>query len=381
VKPVKVGVIGCGAISSAYFNTMKTFDVLHVSACADLDRERAESRAAQFGIPRVCSVKELLADPEIEIILNLTVPRAHAEINLAAIEASKCVYVEKPLAIVREDGKRTLEAAKARKVRVGAAPDTFLGAAHQTCRKLIDDGWIGRPVACAAFMQCRGHEAWHASPEFYYEPGGGPMFDMGPYYITALVNLLGPIRRVTGSANISIPERTITSRPKYGQKITVTTPTHIAGVMDFASGPVGTIITSFDVWGHTLPHIEVYGTEGSLSVPDPNESDGPVRVLRDKSVTLSVAGIEPRTAPRGWVEIAHTHPYPASIRGIGVADMAFALRTGRDHRANGELAYHVLDVMQSFLDASVTNAHVQIQSHCERPAPLPSDLKPGMLDE
>lgn len=381
MKAVTVGVVGCGAISSAYFKTLKAFDALHVTACADLDPERAKSRAAQFDIPRACSVRDLLSDPEIEIVLNLTVPRAHAEVNLAAIEARKSVYVEKPLAVLREDGKRTLEAARARKVRVGAAPDTFLGASHQTCRKLIDDGWIGEPVACVAFMQCRGHEAWHASPEFYYEPGGGPMFDMGPYYITALVNLLGPVRRVTGSARITFPERTIASQPKYGKTIRVETPTHIAGVMDFACGAIGTMITSFDVWGHTLPHIEVYGSEGSLSVPDPNEFDGAVKVLCHKPVTVSVPGLEPRRASDGWVEVAHTHHNYTSERGIGVADMAYGVRTGRAHRANGELACHVLDVMQAFLDASAANAHIQIESRCERPAPLPTDLEPGKLDE
>ena len=380
MRPVKLGVVGCGAISSAYFSAMKKVDVLQVMACADLDPARAKSRAAQFDIPRACAVEELLADPEIEIVLNLTVPRAHAEVNLAAIEAGKSVYVEKPLAVLREDGKRTLDAARAREVRLGAAPDTFLGASHQTCRKLIDDGWIGEPVACAAFMQCRGHEHWHASPEFYYERGGGPMFDMGPYYITALLNLLGPVRRVTGSARITFPERTITSRPKYGKTIHVETPTHIAGVMDFACGAVGTIVTSFDVWEHTLPHIEVYGSEGTLSVPDPNESGGAVKVLCHKPVTVSVPGLEPRRASNGWVEIAHTHRDCTSERGIGVADMAYGLRTGRDHRANGELAYHVLDVMQSFLDASTENAHIQIQSRCERPAALPTDLEPGKLD-
>lgn len=366
MQPVKVGIVGCGNISGIYLKNGRMLESIEIVACADLVLERARARAEEYGIPKACTVDELLADPEIEIVVNLTVPKAHAEVALKAVQAGKHVYNEKPLTVEREDGRRLLEEAEKRGVLVGGAPDTFMGAGLQTCRKLIDDGWIGRPVAATAFMLSRGHESWHPDPEFYYQRGGGPMFDMGPYYLTALVSLIGPIKRVTGSTQTTFSERLITSKPKYGQTITVNTPTHIAGVMDFACGAVGTIVTSFDVWGGNVPCIEIYGTEGTLSVPDPNGFGGPVRIRRAGS--------------HEWSDVPHTHIYAENARGLGVADMAYALRSGRPHRASGEMAYHVLDVMHAFHDASDTGSHVQIQSTCERPAPLPMGLRPGQLD-
>jgi predicted dehydrogenase len=363
----KIGVVGCGNISGIYLEAGKTFDILEFAACADLDMERARAKAAQYNIPKVCTVEELLADPEIKIVLDLTTPGAHADIGMAAVRAGKTVHNEKPLTIRREDGRALLDAARAAGVRVGGAPDTFLGGGLQTCRKLIDDGWIGEPVAATAFMLCHGHEAWHPSPAFYYQIGGGPMFDMGPYYLTALVALMGPVRRVTGSARITFPERTITSQPLYGTKVKVETPTHLAGVMDFASGAIGTIVTSFDVWACQLPRIEIYGTEGSMSVPDPNGFGGPVLVRR--------AGASE------WSEVPLTHGYTKQFRSIGVADIAYALRSGRPHRANGELAYHVLDIMHAFHDASLEGKHVTLASTCTRPAPLPLGLRDGELDD
>ena len=366
LEPVKVAVVGCGNISDIYLEANRKFEILDVVACADLIPERAEAKAQQHGIPRACGVAEILADPEIRIVVNLTVPKAHAEVDIAAIEAGKCAYTEKPMAITRADGQKQLSLAGEKGVLVGGAPDTFLGGGIQTCRKLIDDGWIGRPVAATAFMLCHGHESWHPDPEFYYQVGGGPMFDMGPYYLTALVALMGPVRRVTGSAAIAFPQRTITSEKKYGKTVDVEVPTHIAGVMDFAGGAVATIITSFDVWGHSPQRIEIYGTEGTLFVPDPNGFGGPVCVQRGRG--------EKREVPL-------THGYAENTRGLGVADMAYALRTGRKHRANGELTYHVLDLMHAFHDASETGRHVELRSTCESPAPLPLGLLDGMLDE
>lgn len=363
---IAVGVIGCGVISGTYLETSKLFDILDVVACADLDPERARAKAEQYGVPRACSVAELLADPQIAIVLNLTVPKAHAEVAMAAIAAGKSVYNEKPLAISREDGRRMLDAARAKGVRIGCAPDTFLGGGLQTCRKLIDDGWIGVPIAATSFMLNHGHESWHPDPDFYYQPGGGPMLDMGPYYLTALTSLLGPVRRVTGSARITFPQRTITSRRRYGARIDVTTPTHVAGVLDFASGAIATIVTSFDVWDAEVPRLEIYGTEGTLSLPDPNTFSGPVRVRR--------AGAS------AWSEIPLTHGYTGNHRGVGVADLAYALRSGRPHRASGELAYHVLDIMSACFDSSDTGRHVELTSTCARPAPLPLGLRDGALD-
>ncbi len=364
-ETVKVGVIGCGAISGAYFRGCAPFHILEVVACADLNDDHARKQAQEFDIPKVSSVEELLADPEIQIVLNLTVPKAHAEVNLAAIDAGKSVYVEKPFAVTRDEGRKVIEAAREKGVLVGCAPDTFLGGGGQTCRKLIDEGAIGEPAAAVAFMAGRGHESWHPSPEFYYKPGGGPMFDMGPYYLAALVNLLGPVSRVTGSSRITFPERTITSEPLSGTVIKVETATHVAGVVDFENGTVGSIIMSFDVVAHDLPGIQIYGTEGSMSVPNPNGFGGPVRVRR--------------MGDEDWREIPLTHSDEVS-RGVGVADLAYSLVHGRPHRASGELAFHVLDVMQAFEEASQSGRHVQIESTCARPAPLPTGLGPGELD-
>ena len=367
IRKAKVGVIGCGNISGVYLrNASQVFEILEPVACADLDMSRAQARAKEFGIPRACTVEELLADAEIEILINLTTPNAHGSVALAALKAGKCVHNEKPLAVTRKEGKALLDEAKKRGLRVGCAPDTFMGGGIQTCRKLIDDGAIGEPVAAVAFVAGHGHESWHPDPDFYYQPGGGPMFDMGPYYLTALVSLLGPVRRVTGSAKITFPERTITSQPKHGQVIKVNTPTHIAGILEFQNGATATILASFDVWAVHLPVIEIYGTEGSLVVPDPNGFGGPVYVWR--------------LGGEGWKEAPLTHGYTENSRGIGVADMACALRSGRPHRANGELAYHVLDIMHGFLDASDKGRHVELKSTCTRPAPMPQDLKPGTLD-
>ncbi|MCA1595304.1 MAG: Gfo/Idh/MocA family oxidoreductase [Chloroflexi bacterium] len=359
-----VGVIGCGSISGAYLGVGKTFPTLEVTACADLDAARAKARAEEFNVRRVCTVEELLASPEIDIIVNLTIPKAHAEIAVASLEAGKHAYSEKPFAVTREEGTKILHAGKASGRRVGCAPDTFLGGGIQTCRKLIDDGWIGEPIGASAFMTCHGHESWHPDPDFYYQPGGGPMFDMGPYYLTALVNLIGPVRRVTASARATFPERRITSQNKYGQVIKVTVPTHVAGVMDFANGAVGTILTSFDVWAANLPRIEIYGTEGSLACPDPNGFGGPVRVRRPGAGE--------------WSEIPLSRP--DAHRGIGVADMAAGIQLGRPHRASGELAFHVLDIMEAFHDASASGRHVELTSSCERPAPLPTGLSVTALD-
>lgn len=365
-KKARIGIIGAGVISGIYLEAPKKFDILENAAIADIDLPRAQAKAEQYGVPKACSVEELLADPNIDIVINLTIPAVHAQVSLSALEAGKSVYSEKPLATTREDAAKLLKVAANKGLRIGCAPDTFLGAGLQTCRKLIDDGWIGQPLAASAFMLGAGPEKWHPDPEFFFQPGAGPLFDMGPYYLTALVSLLGPISRVTGSAQAVRTERTVTSQPKFGTKIKVNTPSHVAGVLDFEGGIVGTLITSFDAWYNGLPPIEIYGTEGTLSVPDPNTFGGPVKVRR--------AGAE------GWSEIPFSHNYPANSRGLGVADMAYAIQSGRKHRASGDLAYHVLDTMQSILDSSKEEKHIRLSSQVDRPAPLPLGLPAGILD-
>jgi len=358
---IRVGLVGCGAISGRYLRTSRSFPILEIAACADLNRAAAEKTAAEHGVPRVLSVDELLADKSIDLVLNLTVPKAHAPICLAALEAGKHVYVEKPLAVTRQDGQAILRAAKQRKLRVGCAPDTFLGSGLQTARKAIDDGMIGRPVAFLAFMMCPGHEHWHPSPEFYYQAGGGPMLDMGPYYLTALLNCLGPVKRLMGLAAVAIPERTITSEAKRGKKIKVQTPDHVTGGIEFEQGAVGTIVTSFAT--RFAPYdgqhpITIFGTEGTLLLPDPNGFGGPVKLRRVADADFSE------------LPPVFEHQYE---RSVGLAEMAWAIRKGRSPRASGEQAMTVLDLMLGFLDSSDRGKAYEPVVKYVRPAPLARD--------
>lgn len=352
-----IGVIGCGDISGIYMkNLTKSFSNTRLVACASRTFANAAKTAEAYGIA-ACTVEELLQNPEIEIVVNLTTPGAHYSINDAILSSGKHLYTEKPFALTREEGRNLLARAKEKNLLIGSAPDTVLGAGIQTCRKLIDEGLIGEPVAAVAFMMNHGPEGWHPNPEFYYQVGGGPMFDMGPYYLTALVNLMGPVRKVSAFTRITFPQRTITSKAKYGKVIDVEVPTHVAGLLEFHNGAVGTLITSFDVWGTQVPRIEIYGTEGTLSVPDPNTFGGPVRMkLKNQS---------------DFSEVPLGHPYQENSRGLGVAEMAHALDSSRKNRLNGELAYHVLDIMHGFHDAADTGNHILLDSSCEKPEPMP----------
>ena len=361
----KVGVIGSGTISGAYFKAARLFPVLTIVACADLNREAAERAAETWGVEAL-SVDELLTRPDIEIVLNLTIPQAHAEVTLQALAAGKHVHLEKPLALDRTEGKRVVAAAEAAGLRVSCAPDTFLGAGIQTCLQFLNSGELGRVVAGTAFMMIPGHERWHPSPDFYYQQGGGPLFDMGPYYLTALTQLLGPVRRVSASSATS-SERTITSEPRRGERIPVEVPTHVSGTLEFANGALITLVMSFDVQHHTNHPIELHGEHGSLQVPDPNTFGGPVRVR------LSDADV--------WEEVPLVNGYTGNVRGIGAADLAAALVTDRPHRCHSELALHVLDVMQSLHEAAEQGKHIALGSRCERPAPLPLGVAAGDLGD
>lgn len=370
MERVRVGVIGAGKISEQYLGMAKNFPIVQIVSLADINPDAARTKAQQFGIPRVCSVDEIYQDPSIEIILNLTVPKAHVPIGLRAIEAGKHTYAEKPLGINRDEGFKLIETAKTRNLRTGCAPDTFLGAGLQTARKLIDDGAIGKPVAFTAFMISRGHEHWHPSPEFYYEVGGGPMFDMGPYYLTALLNLLGPVKRVMGMASITREHRTILSEPKKGKTIRVETPDHVLGMMEFANGCVGSIIQSFAMRagsGAASP-IVIYGTDGTLHVPDPNAFDGPVRLCRFDDNKKDEFEEIPHQFVKGYG------------RSVGLADLAYAIRSGREERCNGQQALAVLDLMQAFLDSSRTGQAITPSVEYHRPRPMPADLPFGTLD-
>lgn len=366
MNKVKIGVVGCGNISSIYFeNLTKTFVNTEVYACCDLIEERARAAAEKYKIPHVLSTDELLNNEEIQIVVNLTVPKIHFEVCKQALLAGKHVYVEKPLSLTMEQGNELVNLAKEKQLMIGGAPDTFLGGGLQTCRKLIEDGFIGKPVAATAFMTCHGHESWHPDPEFYYEVGGGPMFDMGPYYLTALVSLLGEAKTVCGMTKISFPQRTITSAKKFGKVVDVEVPTHVAGTIEFKNGAIATMITSFDIWSSTLPRIEIYGSLGTLVVPDPNTFGGPV-LLRPANC-------------KEFKEIPLTHIYEENSRGIGVADMANCIQTGEKPRACGELTNHVLEIMHAFHISSDTKKYVDLMTRCEQPKPLPLGLVKGFV--
>jgi predicted dehydrogenase len=363
--PFRVGVVGCGNISNAYFKHTKPFtDTIQLVACADLDISRAEAKAAEQGLEKGCSVKELLADPTIDVILNLTIPVAHAEVNLQALKAGKHAYCEKPFALTYREGLKALREAQKRELRLGCAPDTVLGGGIQTCRKLIDDGTIGRPLAATANMLCAGHERWHPAPDFFYKPGGGPLFDMGPYYLSALITLLGPIASVSASAKTSYKERVITSQPLHGKKIKVQTPTHLAGLVEFAQGAVATVTMSFDVWAHHAPMLEIYGTEGALQCPDPNHFNGDVRLWTK--------------AKPEWTQVLPTHG-GESGRGLGLADMVDAIRHRREPRASGELGLHVVESMEAFHLSAYAGRKVVLKSKCRQPTALPAGLALGKL--
>lgn len=369
MQKVNVGVIGCGQISGIYLkNCAQLFPILAVAACADLVPELAQKRAAEYGIARACTVEELLADPEIEIVLDLTIPWAHPEVNRQILQAGKHVYTEKPFALTAADADAVLNLAQAKGLRVGSAPDTFLGGGLQTCRKLIDDGAIGIPYgASGLILMGNAYDGMRPNFQSYLQLGWDPLFDMAPYYLTAMVNLLGPVRKVTGFTNKVHETITVTNpkSPHYGETVPVNAPMNTAATLEFATGAVATLQAAKESFGYT-PRLEIYGTEGILYVNDPNMFGGAIRLL-------------PRNGSAS--DVVYTHGYSENSRGIGVADMAYALRSGRAHRANGELARHVLDITLSIFASARSERHVAVTTPCQRPAPLPLGLKAGELDE
>lgn len=389
MRKVKIGVIGCGMISNVYLTNMTTrySEYLEVAACADMFIEKAKESAEKFNIPIACSVDELVNNPEIEIVVNLTIPASHYEINMAALKAGKNIYCEKPLALTPEDGKRTIEFAAEKGLLVGCAPDTFLGAGLQACRKALDEGRIGKPLSITANMAFHGHETWLPNPVNFYKKGAGPMWDMGPYYITAMVAMLGPIKRISCFAKKSFEQRTVTgSSPLKGQKIDVEVLTHYSGLIDFENGTIASINMSFDMWKSNLPCFEMHGTTGSMIVPDPNTFGGPVKILSGESVINKLDGLAPYDAVRTllspeiadlFVEVPISADWKQNMRGLGVLDMAHALVDGLIPKANGDMAYHVLEALNGFDTASNEGIIYNMKSTCARPDVL--DLKDSEL--
>ncbi|PRB40837.1 oxidoreductase [Arthrobacter sp. MYb23] len=352
-KPLNVGVIGCGAIIAQYLANFRQLDSINLVAVADLDPARAQAVADSYDGVRALSVDELLAAEDVDLVLNLTIPAAHADIALKAIAAGKSVYGEKPLAATTAEAQQVLDAAFAAGVTVGCAPDTVLGTGIQTARKAIDDGLIGAPISATATMATPGHERWHPNPDFYYQPGGGPLLDMGPYYVSALVTLLGPVVSVIGAASHTRGERTIGSGPRQGQVVPVDIDSHVTGVLVHASGALSTLFMSFDAVKTKSSNIEIHGETGSLIVPDPNHFDGDVQ--------LFALGAD------DWETLPVSAGYVNSGRGFGIADLA-ATPAGQEPRAGGQLAFHALDVMESVLESAKSGQAVAIKSTAPRPA-------------
>ena len=359
---MKIGIIGCGTISGAYFEGARRTDILEIKACADIRQEVAISQAKKYNC-KSFTIEELLADSEIELVVNLTIPKVHVDVGIQVLNAGKHVYSEKPLGVDIDSGKQLINLAAEKGLRVGSAPDTFLGGGIQTSRLTIDSLKIGKPLSGTAFMCGHGPESWHPNPSFYYDIGGGPMLDMGPYYITALVNLLGPVKRVAAITTKAFEERIATSKAVNGLRIPVNTTTHLTGILEFENGVLITMIMSFDMWKHNLPCIEIYGETGSLRVPDPNTFGGPV--------AISPAGGD-------WEDVPIS--YPNNARMIGVIDMVSAIQSDRIHRANGDLAYHVLEVMLAFDKSSESGEHVTIESTTKRPTPISTGLNEWEID-
>ncbi len=355
-QPLAIGIVGCGAIIGQYLAALPSLKHIRLVAVADLDLARAQAVADSLEGVRALGVSELISDPEIEIVVNLTIPAAHASIAIEAISAGKNVYGEKPLAATVAEARQMLEAAASAGVRLGCAPDTVLGTGVQTARNVIDSGSIGTPISATATMVTPGHERWHPNPDFYYLPGGGPLLDMGPYYVTALVTLLGPVVSVVGSASHTRSERMIGSGPRSGERIPVRTDSHVTGILTHDSGALTTLTMSFDAVATRSPHIEVHGELGSLIVPDPNRFDGNTELFLLGSDTWSTVPVS--------AGIAH------AARGVGLDDMAAAITAGTPHRANADLAFHVLDVMESLLESVRSEHRMRVNSTTRRPAPV-----------
>ena len=366
--PMKVGIVGAGNISATYVATLHMFDFVRVKSVYDISEANAAKLAGQFGL-EATSLEAMLGDPEIGLVINLTTPTSHHAICKKALLAGKHVYSEKPLSVTMEEGEELIGLANAGGLRLGCAPDTFLGGGHQLTRRLLDEGSIGKAVSATAMLLLPGHEHWHPNPAFFYHRGGGPMLDVGPYYVTNLIALLGPVREVFGTAKITRMERTVLTDPRRGEIIKVEVPTHLTGVIEFHSGATVTIATSFDVIKHQHNQIEIYGSQGSMVTPDPNNFSGKVELFR--------------AGDKDWQEVPVDHPYTEGVpghlglRGLGAAEMVDSLRAGRPHRVSAELAFHALEVMTAFERSALSRKAVAIHSSCVRPDPIPRQTRQG----
>ncbi len=380
----RVGVVGLGDISDVYINNLKQYPKLvSLEACAARSLKKAKAKAEQHGFKKAyASPSELIADPEVDIVLNLTPPASHFSINMAALEAGKHVHTEKPLAATYEEGAQLVRKAQELGLRIGCAPDTFMGGRFQACRQLIDDGVIGDLVGATAFCAYHGVESFHPAPDFFYKKGAGPLLDIGPYYMTALLSLMGPVTSVAAMARKTHAQRTILSEPCKGGKIDVEVDTHVTGNLEFACGAIGTVITSFDVWDSELPRMEFYGTKGTLCIPDIDPLDGPN--VFGGPLWLNTAEHYrwydfPRDASiSAWEEVDLKHPFTSTShaensRGIGLIDLALAIRDGREERASGRMALHSLEVMEKMLASARDRRFFDMETTFDQPLAQSTD--------
>ncbi len=381
-KSFWVGLIGTGRISDIYLKNCANFDGLDIFACGSLNMDESRAKAAEFGVPQVAEPGNILTDPNIDAILNLTTPEAHAEISLAALDAGKHVYSEKPFVTDLEDGYRILNLAASKGLKVGNAPDTFLGGRWQTVRKLLDQGAIGEPTGIAAFVPTHGVERHHPNPDFYYARGGGPLLDLGPYYLAAMVFCLGPIARVAGMSKKTFPKRMIENGRRRGEMMPVEVDTHCLSLIEFESGVIGHMMVSFDVWESETPRLEIYGTEGTICIPDPDPGDGANIFqgevwLRTRATSRWTMRPRPK-APANWEVAENTHGLNFDARGAGLAELAASVKGNREPRASGALGLHLCEVMQGMLDSPGLGRFVDIKSTCNRPDLLPETSESGL---
>jgi predicted dehydrogenase len=365
-RKLGVGIIGCGNISAAYLNLAPLFKGVEMRACADIDVKAAQARAKEFGV-RAETVDGLLGSDDIDIVVNLTIPAAHYAVSKSILDAGKHVYSEKPFVLSVREGLDLKKRAEKKGLRIGSAPDTFLGGAHQLVRSLIDTGKVGRITSGTCYVMSHGMEHWHPNPDFFFAPGGGPILDLGPYYISNLVQLIGPVRRVAALASIPAKERTITSKPRYGQKVPVTTPTTIHALMEFENGAAITFNASWDVWKHGHAPIELYGEEGTIFVPDPNFFGGDVQFTNRADPVKKMPKWDHAFAVPNQ---QHGEGMMANYRASGLADMALGIIEDRPHRCSLDMSLHVIDVMTGILKSGETGRFVAMQTTCERPEAL-----------
>lgn len=383
MSKIGVGIIGCGTIADIYMtNLTQHYDNVELLAVADIFIEKAEQAAKKFNVPKACTVEELLQIPEIRIVLDLTIPAVHYGVNKQILEAGKHCYCEKPLALSYDEAAELVKTAEEKGLMCVSAPDTFLGAGIQQSKALIDSGRIGKPVGFTANMNCPGHELWHPNPGFYYKRGGGPMFDMGPYYMTALIYLLGPVKRISCFTTTGRPERNI-----LGTMTKSEVPTMYTGIMEFKNGAVGTVTMSFETWKSALPCIEIYGTEGTVSVPDPDSFSGPVRLFDGSMLKNIVEAVtEPHPAKiitmvtnQDKCEVEVPMEFPSdpnphfNMRGLGVSDMAQALIDGRKSRMSEAISLHVVEALNAFEESARTGQCYEMKSACEPTEPMSSE--------